>query len=105
MPSRADGTARQKPGIRVLETSACCCFPLFFLRYPSPASSPHGAGFPLAFICLIPLFVVVHRAGWAAVPLYGLFFGYVSYALFNYWLGRSIPSPSWWCLRFMPPIS
>lgn len=56
--------------------------------------------FPLGFICLVPLFAVVRRASWPAVPFYGLFFGYASYALFNYWLGKFHPLT----LVVVPPI-
>ena len=47
-----------------------------------------------------PLFAVVRRAPWPAVPFYGLFFGYASYALFNYWLGKFHPLT----LVVVPPI-
>jgi apolipoprotein N-acyltransferase len=46
------------------------------------------------------MFIVVRRATWAAVPFYGIFFGYVSYALFNYWLGKFHPLT----LLVVPPI-
>jgi apolipoprotein N-acyltransferase len=71
---------------------------LFSLSFPS-FLSVHG-WFPLGFICLAPLFVVVHRSSWTAVPFYGLFFGYASYALFNYWLGKFHPLT----LVVVPPI-
>ena len=71
---------------------------LFALSFPSFLSDQ--GWFPLGFVCLVPLFVVVRRASWAAVPFYGLFFGYVSYALFNYWLGKFHPLT----LVVVPPI-
>jgi apolipoprotein N-acyltransferase len=71
---------------------------LFALAFPS-FLSVHG-WFPLGFVCLVPLFMVVRRATWPAVPFYGLFFGYASYALFNYWLGRFHPLT----LLVVPPI-
>src|SRR5208337_1987912 len=49
---------------------------------------------------LAPLFVAVRRASWSAVPFYGLFFGYASYALFNYWLGKFHPLT----LVIVPPV-
>ena len=48
---------------------------LFALSFPSFLSD--RGWFPLGFVCLIPVFVVVHRARWAAIPFYGIFFGYV----------------------------
>jgi apolipoprotein N-acyltransferase len=46
------------------------------------------------------LFIVVHRASWPAIPLYGILFGYLSYTLFNYWLGKFHPLT----LFVVPPI-
>ena len=71
---------------------------LFALSFPSFLSD--RGWYPLGFICLVPVFAVVHRARWAAIPFYGIFFGYVSYAIFNYWLGRFHPLT----LIVVPPI-
>jgi apolipoprotein N-acyltransferase len=71
---------------------------LFALSFPSFLSVQ--GWFPLGFLCLVPLFVVVRRSSWPAVPFYGLFFGYASYALFNYWLGKFHPLT----LVVVPPI-
>lgn len=71
---------------------------LFALSFPSFLSDQ--GWFPLGFVCLVPLFAVARRASWPAVPFYGLFFGYVSYALFNYWLGKFHPLT----LVVVPPI-
>ncbi|MGO9308766.1 MAG: apolipoprotein N-acyltransferase [Spirochaetia bacterium] len=71
---------------------------LFALAFPSFLSIQ--GWFPLGFVCLVPLFMVVRRASWPAVPFYGLFFGYASYALFNYWLGKFHPLT----LVVVPPI-
>jgi apolipoprotein N-acyltransferase len=70
----------------------------FALSFPS-LLSVQGL-FPVGFVCLIPAFMVVRRARWPAMPFYGLFFGYVSYALFNYWLGTFQPVT----LLVVPPI-
>ncbi len=62
---------------------------LFAFSFPSFVVS---AGIPfLAFFAFIPLFVVVQRMGWIQAPLYGLFYGVVSYAIFNYWLSSFHP--------------
>jgi apolipoprotein N-acyltransferase len=100
MPAAMEAPARQRPGIRVLLDLGLLGLSalLFALSFPSFLSD--WGWFPLAFVCLIPLFIVVHRARWAAVPFYGLFFGYVSYALFNYWLGTFHPLT----LVVVPPI-
>ena len=83
----------------ILDLGLLCLAALAFaLSFPSFLSDK--GWFPLGFICLIPVFAVVHRARWPAIPFYGIFFGYVSYAIFNYWLGRFHPLT----LIVVPPI-
>jgi len=62
---------------------------LFALAFPSFTSENGYA--PLAFIALIPVFVVVHRCSWKVVAVYGLLYGFGSYALFNFWLSTFHP--------------
>jgi apolipoprotein N-acyltransferase len=62
---------------------------LFSLSFPSLLST--WGWFPLGFFSIIPVFVVVHRCSWALVFPYGLFFGFSSYAIFNYWLSAFHP--------------
>jgi len=71
---------------------------LFALSFPSFLSQ--WGWFPLAFFALTPVFIVVHRAGWVRMVLYGAFFGFASYALYNYWLGSFHPLT----LIIVPPI-
>jgi apolipoprotein N-acyltransferase len=71
---------------------------LFALAFPSFLSQ--WGWFPLAFLALTPVFIVVHRAGWVRTVLYGAFFGFASYALYNYWLGSFHPLT----LIIVPPI-
>lgn len=62
---------------------------LFALSFPSFIIQ---SGIPfLAFFSLIPVFTVVQRMSWVKAPLYGLYFGVFSYALFNYWLSSFHP--------------
>ena len=62
---------------------------LFALTFPNVLNK---WGFsPLAFFCIIPLFIVVHKCGWVRVFIYGIFYGYVCYTLFNYWLATFHP--------------
>lgn len=56
----------------------------FALSFPSFISQWGWA--PLAYISLVPLFIVVHRSNWASIWAYGLFYGFVTYSLFNFWL-------------------
>ena len=62
---------------------------LFALAHPSLANQ-WGLG-PVAFVAIAPLFLVLRRAGWVQVVLYGALYGYVSYALYNYWLATFHP--------------
>ena len=71
---------------------------LFALSFPSFLSQ--WGWFPLAFVALTPVFIVVHRAGWVRIVAYGAFFGFASYALHNYWLGSFHPLT----LVIVPPI-
>jgi apolipoprotein N-acyltransferase len=57
---------------------------LFALGFPSFISQWGWA--PLAYVSLIPVFIVVHRSGWSAIWAYGLFYGFITYSIFNYWL-------------------
>jgi apolipoprotein N-acyltransferase len=62
---------------------------LFALSFPNFISV--WGWFPLGFIALLPVFIVIHRAGFFRVFLYGIFYGYASYALFNFWLLKFHP--------------
>lgn len=42
--------------------------------------------FPLAYIAILPVFYVINRTSWVKVFFYGMFFGLMSYSIFNYWL-------------------
>jgi len=57
---------------------------LFALAFPNPLST--WGWYPLAFVALAPLFWVIGRTPWSRVVLYGILYGFGSYALFNYWL-------------------
>jgi apolipoprotein N-acyltransferase len=62
---------------------------LFALAHPNPIS--RWGWWPLAFVALAPLFIVVHRNGFLRSLLYGALYGFVSYALYNYWLATFHP--------------
>ncbi len=59
---------------------------LFALSFPNPLST--WGWYPLAFVALAPLFWVIGRTPWSRVVLYGVLYGFGSYALFNYWLAK-----------------
>jgi len=90
-PSRAAAVALE---IGALLLSAL----LFALSFPSFLSV--WGWFPLAYVAFVPVFIVIHRTGWLGSALYGLLFGYVSYALYNYWLSSFHPLT----LLIVPPI-
>ncbi len=57
---------------------------LFSAAFPNPFSS---FGFwPLIFTAIIPVGVAIPRMRWWSAPLYGFFYGFITYSLFNYWL-------------------
>ena len=62
---------------------------LFAFSFPSFLFTD-GLSF-IAFFAFIPMFLVVHRMGWVQAPFYGLLYGVVSYAVFNYWLSSFHP--------------
>ncbi len=62
---------------------------LFALSFPSFLSA-EGFG-SLAFIALVPVFILVHRSSWRLISLYGIAYGFVCYALFNFWLSTFHP--------------
>ena len=57
---------------------------LLAMAHPSFISDD-GFGF-LAFFALIPVFAVIKNCTWKVATLYGFLFGFVYYAIFNYWL-------------------
>ena len=62
---------------------------LFALSFPSFVSEK--GWWPLAYLALTPVFLVVSRSALWAAPLYGAYYGFVSYALFNFWLLKFHP--------------
>ena len=62
---------------------------LFAFSFPSGIST--WGLFPLGFIALVPLFILVHRSNWISIFIYGLLFGFASYSIFNFWLVRFHP--------------
>nr|WP_321296827.1 apolipoprotein N-acyltransferase [uncultured Sphaerochaeta sp.] len=47
--------------------------------------SAHGVGF-IAFVSLIPVFLVIRNTTWKLTPVYGFLYGFMFYLFFNYWL-------------------
>ncbi|TFG63913.1 MAG: apolipoprotein N-acyltransferase [Spirochaetales bacterium] len=62
---------------------------MFSLSFPGFHSD--WGWFPLAFAAYLPLFIVIHRAGWVKIFIFGLLYVFVSYALFNIWLLKFHP--------------
>lgn len=62
---------------------------LFTLAFPSFLSQ--WGAFPLAYISLVPVVVIVHRSSWGETFFYGFLYGVLSYTLHNYWLGGFNP--------------
>ncbi len=62
---------------------------LFALAFPS-ALSRWGIA-PIAFISIIPVFIVIHTSSWKSIIPYGAFYGFITYGIFNYWLSTFHP--------------
>ncbi|MDR2589318.1 MAG: apolipoprotein N-acyltransferase [Spirochaetales bacterium] len=62
---------------------------LFSLAFPSLLST--SGLWPLAYVALVPAFYVASRASWKSIAFYGAFYGFVTYAIFNYWLLKFHP--------------
>ena len=62
---------------------------LLSMAHPSFISN-NGFGF-LAFFALIPVFAVIRNTSWKVTALYGFLYGFVYYAVFNYWLSTFHP--------------
>jgi len=62
---------------------------LFALSHPNPVFS---WGLPLlGYVALVPVVLLIQRSSWVSVWIWGAAYGFVSYALFNYWLGTFHP--------------
>lgn len=62
---------------------------LFAFSFPSMVSK--WGFFPLGFFAFFPIFIVIHRSGWVRVFVYGCIYGFICYALFNFWLLKFHP--------------
>lgn len=62
---------------------------LFALSFPNFVST--WGWFPLAYIALVPVFVLIHRSSWPEVFFFGFLYGFVTYVLHNYWLSGFHP--------------
>ncbi len=62
---------------------------LFSLSFPSFVST--WGWFPLAYVALVPVFMLVHRSTWPEILFFGFVYGFVAYALHNYWLSGFHP--------------
>ncbi len=62
---------------------------LFAGAFPNPLFVDGLA--PLGFLALIPVVPVIRRSGWIGIWFYGIFYGFVTYAVFNYWLANFHP--------------
>ena len=100
VPAGVAGRSTGRPWLPVVTEIAALALSaaLFALAFPNPLS--RWGWYPLAFVALAPLFWVIGRTPWSRVVLYGILYGFGSYALFNYWLGTFHPL----ALLFVPTI-
>ncbi|MFW6337767.1 MAG: apolipoprotein N-acyltransferase [Alkalispirochaetaceae bacterium] len=86
-PTKSRGSLFQDVGVNLALLSLSAL--LFTGAFPNPLLIRGFA--PLAFIALVPIIPAIHRSGWIGVWFYGVFYGFVTYALFNYWLANFHP--------------
>lgn len=79
---RGSFAALQEVGIQVGLVLAGAV--LYSLAFPSFLSQ--WGWFPLAYVGLVPVFLVVHRTSWPGAFLLGFLYGFVTYSILNYWL-------------------
>ncbi len=88
---RGIGSAETKPLKRFISDLSLLALSalLFALSFPSFLST--WGWFPVAFIALFPIFIVIRRNNWLGNLLLGFLYGYGAYALFNFWLTKFHP--------------
>jgi len=84
-------TGPDKPFLKFLSEIGLLTLAAFLFSFSFPSGISHTGLFPLGFFALIPLFIVVHRSNWGLIFLYGIYFGFLSYSIFNFWLVRFHP--------------
>lgn len=62
---------------------------LFALSFPSFLSD--WGWFPLAYVSIAPVFILVHRCSFKGSFFYGALYGFVAYSIFNYWASTFHP--------------
>jgi len=85
-PPAADIPGQKKRSREILEELSLLLLSALLFALAFPNFLYRWGFFPLAYIALVPAFVVIHRAGWVRIFPYGLFYGFACYAIFNYWL-------------------
>ncbi|MEM5948807.1 apolipoprotein N-acyltransferase [Spirochaetia bacterium 38H-sp] len=75
-----------------------CSAVLFALSFPNPLV--RGGIGVLGFFALLPIFPVIRHSSWKTIWLYGLYHGFASYALYNFWLATFHPL----AIFIVPPI-
>ena len=83
-------TVRNKLSSIIFDTALLSLSSVLF-AFSFPSFLIHSGIPVLAFFSMIPVFIVVQRMSFLKAPFYGLFFGVLSYALFNYWLASFHP--------------
>lgn len=81
----------RRPAPRVIGTFALIVVGAILFALSHPNFLVSNGLFPLAFVAIVPLGLAVRRMAWWATPLWGLVYGFLSYALFNYWLATFHP--------------
>ena len=81
----------QQPFVNwALNAGLLICGALFFaLGFPNFIADWGWA--PFAWISLIPVVLLIRRVPWWSSPIWGAFYGYITYSIFNFWLATFNP--------------
>lgn len=91
MVQRVTNTTHHSPYITIAGTIGLLIAGALLFAAAFPNEIVRFGAFPLAFIALVPVAIALRRMRWWSTPLYGFFYGFVAYALFNSWLIRFHP--------------
>jgi apolipoprotein N-acyltransferase len=70
----------------ILEEILLLLLSVFLFAFAFPNFLYKWGWFPFAYLAIVPAFIVIHRSGWIRIFLYGFFYGFACYAVFNFWL-------------------
>lgn len=89
--SRTPGSGERNPIKRFIADLVLISLSILLFSFSFPGFISIWGWFPLAYIAVFPVFIVVKRNNWLGAVLLGFLYGYGAYALFNFWLSKFHP--------------